>query len=324
MADDIRLTLACGDYDRTRPLWDGSVHPEGITLDCVVREPNEIFRRMLKDEEFDVSEMSLSNYIMECGKSPRRFVAIPVFLSRAFRHSNIYIHKPSGIREARDLRGKRIGVSEYHTTLALWLRGILWEEYQVSPEEVEWFTGGVEGPGPDDRMGDFAPPPGVKIHRIPPGKCLSGMLEDGEIDVLLNPRKPGCFDGRKITRLWENYREMETDYYARTKIFPIMHVVVIRRDVALKYPWAAEPLQRLRPGEENRAGEIDRDGYPAGDCLGIFEAEKAMELMGRDYWPYGVEANRHVLETMLRYAKEQGLCLPRITVDNLFPATIAE
>ena len=326
MADDIRLTLACGDYDRTRPLWDGSVHPEGITLDCVVREPNEIFRRMLKDEEFDVSEMSLSNYIMECGKSPCRFVAIPVFLSRAFRHSNIYIHKPSGIREARDLRGKRIGVSEYHTTLALWLRGILWEEYQVSPEEVEWFTGGVEGPGPADRMGDFAPPPGVKIHRIPPGKCLSGMLEDGEIDVLLNPRKPGCFDGRKITRLWENYREMETDYYARTKIFPIMHVVVIRRDVALKYPWAARSLcSAFARAKKIALGKLTGMGtLPVTLPWAFSEAEKAMELMGRDYWPYGVEANRHVLETMLRYAKEQGLCLPRITVDNLFPATIAE
>lgn len=257
MADDIRLTLACGDYDRTRPLWDGSVHPEGITLDCVVREPNEIFRRMLKDEEFDVSEMSLSNYIMECGKSPRRFVAIPVFLSRAFRHSNIYIHKPSEIPGGPGPSGeadRRFRIPHHPGALA---PGDPVGEYQVSPEEVEWFTGGVEGPGPNDRMGDFAPPPGVKIHRIPPGKCLSGMLEDGEIDVLLNPRKPGCFDGRKITRLWENYREMETDYYARTKIFPIMHVVVLRRDVALKYPWAARSLwQRLRPGEENRAGEL--------------------------------------------------------------------
>lgn len=326
MKDDIRLTLACGDYDRTRPLWDGFVRPEGISLNCIVLEPNEIFRRMLKEEEFDVSEMSLSNYITECGKNPRRFVAIPVFLSRAFRHSNLYVNRQSGIREARDLRGKRIGVSEYHTTLALWLRGILQEEYQVSPAEAEWFTGGVEAPGPDDRMGDFTPPPGVIIHRIPPGKCLSGMLRDGELDVLLNPRKPGCYDGREIARLWENYREMETDYYARTKIFPIMHVVVIKREIYMKHPWAAQSLYRaFTRAKETAITKLTRMGtLPVTLPWAFSEAERAMDLMGRDFWPYGVEANRHVLETMLRYAKEQGLCLPRITVDDLFPAKIAD
>ena len=323
----LRVTLACWDYDRTRPLQEGRVQVEGVELTYLPLRVEETFWRMLRYQEFDAAELSMGSYLLSRESASARFVAIPVFPSRAFRHSGIYINTDSGIKEPKDLIGKRVGVSEYQITMAVWVRGILQHEYGVFPKQMKWFTGGEEQPGRVDKVNHDLPP-SIDICPIGPKQTLSSMLESGEIDAMMAAHMPLPFVRRspKVRRLIPNFREVEGDYYRRTKIFPIMHTVALREDVYQRHPWVAQALFKAFCEAKAicQASMYDSSALKYMLAWSIAEMEEERELFGDDLWPYGFEANRHVLETLVQYAREQGLIRKKVDLKSLFVASTLE
>jgi 4,5-dihydroxyphthalate decarboxylase len=317
----LRLTLACWDYDRTRALADGRVSPEGIDLNFVPLHVEETFFRMLRNREFDVAEMSLSSYCVSLMREDPAFVAIPVFPSRFFRHSCIFVSAKSGIREPKDLVGKRFGVPEYQMTAPVWIRGILSDEYGVAPTAVRYFTGGEEEPGRDEKL-KLNLPPDFSVTPIGPSQTLSQMLADGEIDALHTARTPSTFYSRPgdVRRLFPNFVEVEKGYFRRTGIFPIMHVVAIRRSVYEANRWIAQSLFKAF----SEAQALTYDNLAVTSAMTtmlpwqVAAVEEARAELGDDWWPYGFAKNRAVLDTFLRYHHEQGLSARRLAPEDLF------
>ena len=323
----LQLSLACWHYDRTHALADGSVRPEGIDLNYLDMHVEETFFRMLRNREFDVAEMSLSSYAVSVARDSPPFVAIPVFPSRFCRQSCIFVSEKSGIREPRDLIGKRIGTPEYQMTAPVWIRGILQDEYGVDPASVEYCTGGEEEPGREEKL-KLDLPAKFRVTRIGAGKTLAAMLADGEIDALHAARIPSTFRSRAgtVRRLFENYVEVERAYYRKTRIFPIMHTVAIRRDVYEANPWIAQSLTKAFVQAKQRVYENLYTTSALTTMLPwqIAQVEEVRSDMGDDWWPYGFEANRHVLDTFLRYHHEQGLSPRRLQPEELFaPETLS-
>ena len=317
----LRITLACGDYDRTRALVDGRVQPEGIDLNYIQLRPEEIFWRMLRDHEFEASEMSMSSYLIARDRGEPSLIALPVFVSRMFRHSCIYINTKSGIREPKDLVGKRVGVPEYQITMALWVRGLLEHEYGVSPHQMIWFTGGGEQPGRQEKI-PLHLPPDLQIHPIPAHRTLADMLESGEIDALVIAYMPSIFlrGAPHIRRLIPDYRKVEQEYYRRTRIYPIMHTIVLRGDIYDQNPWVAQSLYKAfcQSMRLCQASLYDTNALVCSIPWLIAEIEETRDLMGENFWPYGVGTNRPTLETLTQYSFEQGLTRRRLEVDSLF------
>ncbi|MBI4494460.1 MAG: ABC transporter substrate-binding protein [Chloroflexi bacterium] len=312
----LAITLACGDYDRTHALADGSVEPEGVDLNYLpVSPPGEIFWRMLRHEEFDASELSLSNYTMGLARGDTRFVALPVFPYRTFRHSSIWINTEAGIREPRDLIGKRVGCPEYAMTALLFIRGLLQHEYDVPPEAMRWFRARTE------RV-ELNLPPGVHIQDLDGGQSLDSRLERGELDAATSASMlPGFLKGSpRIQRLFPNAREVEAEYYRRTRIFPIMHIVAIRRAVYERNRWLARSLAKAFQAAKERADESARR-HISGTCSlpwAALEYEHSQQVFGGDPYPYGVEPNLPTLEAATLYSYEQGLSPRRVAVEELF------
>jgi len=324
--EKLHLTVACGDYDRTKALQDGSVQPEGIRLNYLPLQAEEIFWRMSNFLEFDASEMSLSNHITMVSRGNSPFVAIPVFPSRYFRHSCIFINADSGIKGPQDFKGKKIGVPEYSITAAVWIRGFLSDECGVRAQDVQWLVGGQEEAGRKERV-RLNLPPEIKVSLIPEDKTLNGMLESGAIDGLISARSPSCFvkGSPKVRRLFPNYKEVEMDYYKRTKIFPIMHVLVIRKDLYDRHPWVARSLYKAFCQSKDRAIQAMHISNTLACTLPwlFAEIELLKSLFGSDWWPYGIEPNRHLLETLIRYMGEQGLIDRPVKLEELFAPNIA-
>ena len=318
----LNLTLACGMYDRTVALQIGTVAPEGINLNYLEMRPGEIFRRQARHAEFDVSEMSLATYSILCSQGDRRLVGIPVFPSRRFRHSDIFINAEAGIREPKDLAGKRMGAMEYQQTAAVWIRGILQDDYGVSADQMEWYFGGYDEPMDYTSRIPVTLPPTVHTTIISNQQSLDQMLERGEIDALIGPVAPKSFKqgSPHVARLFPDYRAVEIDYYRRSGIFPIMHTVVIKREVYEQAPWVAVSLYKAF--EKAKAMALSR----AWDVGTLFYSlpwlkahlEELDALMGSDPFVYGLEENRSLLETFLRYPVEQGLASRPLTPDELF------
>ena len=322
----LRLTLAIWDYDRTRALADGSLAPEGVELNVLELPVEETFFRMARFREFDACEMSLSSYAVSLHRDPARFVAIPVFPSRFFRHSCIFISAKSGIREPKDLVGRRIGTPEYQMTAPVWIRGILSDDYGVKPDSVEYWTGGEEETQRDEKI-RLELPANFRVRPIGPDKTLSGMIAAGEIDALHTARAPSTFYSRPdaVRRLFPDFVAIEREYYRRTKIFPIMHVVAIRRDVYEPNRWIAMSLFKAFIEAQRRTYRSLRETAANKAMLPWLTAhvEDAVRELGEDWWPYGFHANRHVLDTFLRYHHEQGLSKRRLRPEELFaPETL--
>ena len=317
---DIHLTLACEDYDRTRPLKDGIIKPEGIELNYLVMSVEEIFWRMMKYEEFDASELSMGAFLTAAARGHRPFIAIPVFPSRTFRHRCIFIHTPSGIQRPEDLRGKRIGVPEYSMTAAVWLRGLFQHEYGIPPTEIHWIQAGEEHPGRKDRV-DFEMPAGVRLESRP-DTTLNEMIDSGEIEAMMSPRMPTCFleGSPRVRRLFPNYRQAEMDYFKKTGLFPIMHVIVIKRSLYEKDRWVAQTLYKaFCEAKELCMRELyDTNVLRVSLPWTSAEYEDTRNLMTEDFWPYGLAPNRENLETLHSYLYEQGLIKQRLTLDELF------
>jgi 4,5-dihydroxyphthalate decarboxylase len=324
----LRLSLGCWNYDRTRALLEGSVQPDGIDLVYLDMPVEETFFRMLRNREFDIAELSLSSYTVSLFKDPKPFIAIPVWPSRFFRHSSIYINTQAGIREPKDLVGKRIGNPEYQMTAPVWIRGILQDEYGVPVDSVTYVTGGEEEPGRDEKI-KLDLPPNIKVEPIGPAQTLSQMLADGEIAALQTARMPSTYRSRpdQVRRLFENYPEAEKDYFRRTKIFPIMHTVAIRRELYEAHPWIAMSLYKAFAAAQKVTYADLYETAALKTMLPWLTAhvEEARRELGEDFWPYGFHNNRHVLETFLRYHHEQGLSKRRLEPEALFaPETMEQ
>jgi 4,5-dihydroxyphthalate decarboxylase len=322
----LKLTLGCWNYDRTRALADGTVRPDGIDLNYVSLPVEETFFRMLRYREFDAAEMSLSSYVVSLFSPERPFIAIPVFPSRFFRHASIFVNAKAGIAAPKDLVGKRIGSPEYQMTAPVWERGILADHYGVTVDSVTYFTGGLEEPNRSEKL-KLELPQNIVIKSIGPEKTLAKMLGDGEIDALQTARAPSSFlDGSaRVRRLFENFVEVERDYWRATKIFPIMHTVVIRRDVYEGNRWVAQSLfKAFRAAQQLTYRDLaETAAQKAMLPWAHAHYEEARREMGEDFWPYGLEKNRETLATFLRYSFEQGLSKKQLQPDELFaPETL--
>lgn len=316
----LRLSIAFWDYDRVRPLMDGTIQPEGIELAPVISRPSETFFRMLRHQEFEVSELSFSNYTMLRSRGEDPFTAIPVFPSRQFRHSCIYVNRNAGIREPKDLIGKRIGVPEYSMTAAVFARGLLLHEYGVAPEAIEWFSGTQDGLQRPSRI-DFELP-GVKLTRMPLEQDMGPMLERGELDAIISPNAPKAlaWPDSPVRRLFPDYRQAEKAYFTKTGIFPIMHTVVLRKDVYERHPWVANSL--FEAFEKAKAWAYQQltetDALKVTLPWVVAEMEETRRLMGSDFWPYGIEKNRLSIDTLPQYLHEQHLAPRRASAEDLF------
>lgn len=324
----LRLTLACGRYDRTWPLADGRVEPEGIRLNLVFLEPEECFFRMLQNSEFDAAEMSLASFSILRARDDDRFVGIPAFLSRSFRHSSIYLPKDSGIADPKDLQGCRVGVPEYQITAAVWTRALLEHELGVDTRSIVWCTGGLEQPGRAERQ-PIQLPEWVKVEPLPPYRSLSESLIDGSLDALMAPRVPSVFRKPElgVKRLMPDFAARERDYWLRTRVFPIMHMVVVRSDLLERDPWVARSLYKALVEAKVVAlhGLADAPALRYTMPFLLAALEEQEEVFGKDPWPYGVEENRSTLESFMRHLHEQGLTEEVLPIESLFaPSTMRE
>ena len=323
---NVHLTLAIGDYDHVRDLVSGAVEVQGIDLTCLRFSVEETFFRFARHREWDVSEFSLAKYCSLRAAGDDTIAAIPVFPSRAFRHSAIFVRADGPVDDAAALAGGRIGVPEWTQTATVYARGALERAYGLDLKEVRWFQGGTNEAGRIEGIA-LTPPEGFSLTPVR-DRSLNDMLVAGELDALIAAHPPRAFtDGsRRVVRLFSDYRAVEEAYYRSTGIFPIMHVVAIRADVLERWPWAAMNLYTAFREAKRRALERAKDGnapkYPIP--WSPANAERAEEMFGPDLWPYGIEENRTTLEAFLRFAHEQGVCARHLAPEELFVAQVSE
>ena len=320
------LTFACTPYDRMQALFTGQTQPEGISLNMLPLPVEETFWRQLRHREFDVSEMSFSSYLLSVARGSALFIALPVFTSRFFRHSCVYINARKGIARPEDLRGKIVGVPEYQMTAAVWLRGIMQHFYGVHPSEIHWRTGGLEKPGREEKL-PLNLPDSIECLPISAGMTLSTMLASGDIDALFTARAPSSFAAapETVTRLFPDYPSVEAEYYRQTGIFPIMHCVVIRRDVYEKNPWVAGSLYKALCQAKQLAMErlCSTEALTSMLPWQIAEVARTKSVMGEDWWPYGLKRNRATIDALCTYSHEQGLASRIVSPEELFaPETL--
>ncbi|MBR0655458.1 substrate-binding domain-containing protein [Plastoroseomonas arctica] len=326
----MHLTFACFPYDRVRPLIDGRVRVEGAALLPIPLPSEESFPRAHNRAEFDVSELSLSSYLMQLGRGESPYVAIPAFVSRAFRHNAIYVRAGAGIDDPKALEGRRVGIPEYQMTLGLWVRGILAEDHGVETDRIAWRTAGTNAPGRKERL-PLVMPPHMDVAPLPAGMTLNAALLDGSIDAIVAPSPPAAFTAGdpRIARLFPDAKAAEMGWHRRTGMHPIMHVIGIRRDVLARDPNLARRLL---------------DGFQAARTMALEEMERAVAasfaptmlpwleqawaetraVLGAGLWSHGVAANRPALEAVCRWSLAQHLSPRALTVEELFAPGTAE
>ena len=318
---NLPITLACGRYERTAALLDGRVAPQGVDLTCLALPPYEMFWRQIRHREFDVSELSLSAHIVATARGERDLLGIPVFPSRVFRHSSIFIRDNAGIHDPSDLVGRRVGVPEYHMTAALYVRGLLSDEYGVDASSIHWIQAGMTQPGRKERV-ELSLPDGLVLEPRE-HETLLDLLVAGEIDALIAPSVPRrLMEAPGVRRLFIDPRAAERASFERTGIFPIMHLVAITATLHERAPWVAQEVAKAFG--EAKAIAL-REAFESGAISSSLpwyqlELEETRRLMGEDLWPYGVEGNRPTLEAAVRYAAEQGLIERPLPIEELFVA----
>jgi 4,5-dihydroxyphthalate decarboxylase len=319
---ELHLTFASLDYlDRTRALIDGSVRPDGYSLTVQTYQPYDLFARVAQRVEFDVAEMSFGTYAGIYSRGDRRYVGIPIFPSRHFRHGFIFVYGESDIREPADLRGKRVGVPDYEMTAALWQRAILLHDFGVQSCEMQWFQGGEFAPGFVERQ-KLPPPPGVSIGLIPDDRTLHDMVATGEIDAVFCPHLPAALnDGSaRVRRLFPDYVAVEKEYYARTGFFPIMHMLVMRRELYEANRWIPASLVAAYSASQVRGWQRLTELGALGVMLPWLprDLEEISTCLGPEFWAHGFMANRKILSAMCEYSYEQALVQRRISAEELF------
>ncbi len=323
----LKISFASCPYDRLNPIICGRVLIEGCDCNFFPLRPEELFPRVYSTQDFDVTEISASSHILTCLRGDAHYIGIPAFVSRVFRHGDIYIRTDRGIRKPEDLRGKLVGVPEYQMTAALWIRGILSDEYGVKTSDIKWRSGGLQKPGRSERT-PIRLPSDIELEAIAPDKCLSAMLADGEIDALITAIQPNCYADKmaNVDRLFPDYRAVEETYYRKTGMFPIMHMMAVRKSLAEEHPWLAGNI--LKACFQARS-IVQEEMKSTGMFYAMLpwltdDLARAHAVMGPDMWPYGVTANRKELEAMLRWSHEQGLAPRQGTVEELFAPGLTE
>jgi 4,5-dihydroxyphthalate decarboxylase len=322
----LQLSVAIGPYDRMRPLVDGEVAIDAVDPQFMLLEPEEIFFRAMRHEAFDICELSLSSYCLRVARGDCPYVAVPVFPSRAFRHTCTVVRTDRGIARPEDLRGKRIGIPEYQLTANVWARAILEEDHGVAPSDITWVRGGYETPGRVEKLA-VTLPPGVVVEAAPEGATISGMLAAGALDGVMGPRAPSPFErGDPMLRwLYDDPTAAAEDWFRRTRIYPVMHVLGIRRSLAERHPWL--PVAAMKAFERSKRLALERlaDTSATKVTLPFVEEglRRARALMGEDFFSYGMGPNRHVFDWFLRHHHRQGLSGRLLAPEELFhPATL--
>jgi 4,5-dihydroxyphthalate decarboxylase len=313
-----------GDYDRTRALFDGRVQIDGVDPVCMLLSPEEMFFRAMRSRDFDISELSFSSYLVKHSRGESPYIAIPVFLSRAFRHTSLYARRDR-IQRPEDLKGKRIGLPEYQLTANVWARALLEDDYGVRPQDVTWVRGGIDMPGRPEKI-PLQLPPEIRIESAPEGRTISELLNRGDIEGFMAPRPPSrhVLKNPSVGWLFDDPTSVAKDYYRRTGVFPIMHVVGIRKELAAQHPWLPVAVQKAFTQAKAAAIELLEDTSATKVTLPFVEEQlkAARDTMGDDYWSYGVAAARKTLETFVRHHHSQGLSSREVPVEELFhPAT---
>jgi 4,5-dihydroxyphthalate decarboxylase len=318
------ISVAMGDYDRNRALFDGRVQVDGCDPVYMLLSPEEMFFRAMRSRDFDVTELSFSSYLVKHSRGDCPYIAIPVFLSRAFRHTSIYVRKDR-IHRPEDLRGKRIGIPEYQLTAIVWARAILKQDYGIDPSEVTWVRGGIDTPGRPEKI-KLDLPDNIRIESAPEDKTISDLLNEGAIDGFIAPRPPSgaAQHNPNVAWLFDDPTVTAKDFYKRTQIFPIMHVVGVRKELAQQHPWLPAALFKAFSESKARALELLADTSATKVTLPFVEEQlkAAKETLGDDFWSYGVAKNVKTLEAFLHHHHAQGLSSRRVALDELFhPST---
>jgi 4,5-dihydroxyphthalate decarboxylase len=324
MNNKLRLSVAMGDYDRTRALVDGRVQIDGVDPVYMLLNPEEMFFRSMRSRDFDITELSFSSYLVKHSRGECPYIALPVFLSRAFRHTSIYVRKDR-IEKPQDLKGKRAGVPEYQLTANVWARAILEDDFGVKPSDIIWVRGGIDMPGRPEKIG-LQLPSDVRIESAPDGTTISELLDRGEIDGFIAPRPPSrqALKNPNIGWLFDDPTAVAKDYYRRTGVFPIMHVAAIRKELAAQHPWL--PVAVFKAFSQAKAAALESLGDTSATKVTLPFVEEqlkaARETMGEDYWSYGVAPARKTLDAFVRHHHAQGLSARLVAVEELFhPAT---
>ncbi len=323
----LQLSVAIGDYDRMRPLVDGAVQIDGVDPQYMLLEPEEIFFRAFRHADFDICELSMSSYSVKTAAGTSPYVAVPVFPSRAFRHTSVYV-RTDRIRSPADLRSKRVGLPEYQLTANVWVRMFLEEDHGIRPSDVTWVRGGYEQAGRVEKI-SLNLPADVRVESAGPENTISGLLASGELDAVIGPRAPSCFERGHphVGYLFPDPQAAGADWFRRTRIFPIMHTLGIRRTLADAHPWL--PAAVTKAFGQSKAMAMARLGDTSATKVTLPFVEEqlraARTLMGENFWSYGLEPNRHVLQRFLRRHHEEGLSSRLLEPEELFhPASLEE
>jgi 4,5-dihydroxyphthalate decarboxylase len=323
---NLALSVAVGDYDRNRPLINGAVRIDGVDPVFMTLSPEEIFFRAFRSQDFDICELSLSSYTLRTARGDCPYVGVPAFVSRMFRHTSIWV-RTDRINEPKDLKGKRVGLPEWQLTANVWARAILEDDFGVKGSDIHWIRGGIEEPGRPEKN-PIKLPPGVRLDDAPEGATISQMLIDGAIDGFVAPRPPSHMtaETRNVGWLFRDPTAAAKDYFKRTGVFPIMHLIGIRRTLVDKHPYL--PVAVFKAFEQSKAAALAAlsDTSATKVTLPFVEErlKEARDLMGEDFWAYGVEPNRKTLETFLRHHHSQGLSPRVMKVEEMFHPSVYE
>lgn len=317
----LRLTIATSEYDHTHDLSSGRIQVEGCDINYLNFEIEEIFYRFVLNREWDVSEMSMAKFVAQVAGDRPDVIGLPIFPSRVFRLSNIYTHRSKGIKDPRDLKGKKVGTPEWAQTASVYTRGVLVDDVGLSLADIDWYQAGVNQPGRIEKV-KLNLPQGVKLTPVPE-KSLSQMIASGELDAILSAHPPECFEQGHpdVVRLYDDYQAAEEAYYERTKIFPIMHIIAIRKQILDENPWVAQNVltafTKARNNSVYRALEMTASRFPVPWIADT--AEKWKKKFGSDFFPYGIEPNRRTLEAFTKWCYEQGVASRHLKVEEMFP-----
>jgi 4,5-dihydroxyphthalate decarboxylase len=323
---NLNLSVAVGDYDRNRPLINGAVRIDGVDPVFMTLSPEEIFFRAFRSQDFDICELSLSSFTLRTAMGDCPYVGVPAFVSRMFRHTSIWV-RTDRIKEPKDLKGKKVGLPEWQLTANVWARAILEDDFGVKCSDIHWIRGGIEEPGRPEKN-PIKLPPGVRLDNAPEGATISQMLIDGEIDGFIAPRPPSHMtaETKNVGWLFRDPTAAAKDYFKRTGIFPIMHLIGIRRTLVEKHPYL--PVAVFKAFEQSKAAAMAAlsDTSATKVTLPFIEErlKEARDLMGEDFWAYGVEPNRKTLESFLHHHHAQGLSPRLMKVEEMFHPSVYE
>ena len=314
------LSLACTLSDRTRPVVEGRIGVPGFRFEATLGEPEELFRRALRERAFAVTELSMGSHIVTTARGDAAYTGVPVFLSRAFRHSGIFVRTDRDIRTLADLRGRRVALPEYQQTAAMWVRGILRDECGIDARAIEWVTGSQEVPGGTERVA-LKLPDDIRVTPIGPEETLNGLLASGAVDALVTPRPPSCFTQKSapVDRLFPDYRAAETDWHRKTGFFPIMHCLAVRNDIAAAHPDLPLALFKAFAAAKAEAlADLARGNFLRVALPWVTaHLEETRAVMGPNIWTYGLPANRAEIAAMTRFAASDGLAARGVTPEEL-------